>query len=488
MQHLELFNNPAGNAWTQCGVEPPSRCSPPDFKPRSPSKCNDQSDAAFVAFLPFSETCGSGLETIFNPPTNDSLMLASALENVCLNNCGGVYANYRKSVCDYELGSESLRIFCTLTDGSAAVQTHCRYAVADILDGTLFDHLFSCYNITPNSPCPSDCRNGLLNLKAQIGYCYQSIYNNTLYLTELFNVGFVTAREFIGFDDLNNPAGNPWTLCEVEPPKHCEQPPFTLPPTPMKCSLPDQRVYILTIPDGITCGNAIGVAYLPPANDSRLLSNAIDDLCTNKCGGVYTNYQENICKDELGAESVRVFCSPTNGTAAVGSFCYYATRDILYPSLLTSLLPCYNYSNKVSCSSECFKALTEIKARIGCCYQMVYNNTEYNTLLLEAGFISPHEFNEYQGLNNPTKNPWIQCNIDPPPDCEPAPFKPPSAPRCTLDDQIAFVSTLSNAAVCGPSIATVFSPPQSDPLTLTSALGNVCTNECGGTYTHYTLS
>ena len=101
----------------------------------------------------------------------------------------------------------------------------------------------------------------------------------------------------------------------------------------------------------------------------------------------------------------------TNGTAAVGSFCYYATRDIIYSSLLTSLLPCYN---KASCSSECFKALTDIKAR---CYQMMYNNTEYNTLLLNAGFISQHEFTEYQGLNNPINNPWIRCNIDPPPDC-----------------------------------------------------------------------
>ena len=80
-------------------------------------------------------------------------MLASALENVCLNNCGGVYAKYRKSVCDDELGSESLRIFCssTLTDGSAAVETHCCHVIADILDGALFDQLFSCYNITPNS-------------------------------------------------------------------------------------------------------------------------------------------------------------------------------------------------------------------------------------------------------------------------------------------------------------------------------------------------
>jgi hypothetical protein len=306
-----------------------------------------------------------------------------------------------------------------------------------------------------------------------------------LYLTELFNAGFLTAREFIGFDDLSNPVGNPWTLCEVEPPKHCEQPPFTLPPTPMKCSLPDQRVYILTIPDGITCGNAIGIAYSSPTNDSKLLSDAVDDLCTNKCGGLYTNYQENACKDELGAESVRVFCSPTSGTATVGSFCYYATGNILYPSLLTSLLPCYSYSNKAPCSSECRKVLLEMKSRIGCCYQTVYNNTVYNTLLLEAGFISQHEFDEYQDLNNPASNPWNRCNIDPPQDCEHASFEQPPPPKCTLDDQIAFVLTLSNAAVCGPSIATVFSPPQNDRMTLTSALRNICTNECGGIYTNY---
>ena len=111
---LRALNNPAGNPWTQCGVASPNRCSPPIFKPPSPPTCNDESDSAFVTFLPFHDTCGPGLETIFNPPINDSLMLANALENVCLNNCGGVYANYRKSVCDDELGSESLHIFCTL--------------------------------------------------------------------------------------------------------------------------------------------------------------------------------------------------------------------------------------------------------------------------------------------------------------------------------------------------------------------------------------
>ena len=364
---LRDLNNAAGNPWTRCGVEPPERCSPPVFKFPSSPKCTGQLDSTFVSFLPFPDMCGQGLETVFNPPANDSMMLASTLENICLNNCGGVYANYRKTVCDDELGSESLHIFCTLTEGSAAVGTHCHYAVSNVLDSAIFESIFSCYNITPNSSCPSDCKNGLLNLKAEVGCCYQNVYNNTLHLIELFNAGFLTASEFIGFDDLNNPAGNPWTLCEVEPPKQCEKPPFSLPPTPMKCSLPDQRAYLLTIPNGVACGTAIGIAYLPPTNDSRLLSDAVDYLCTDECGGVYTNYQKSVCKDELGAESVKVFCSPTSGTATIGSFCYYAAGDMLYPSLLTSLSPCYNYSNSAPCYSKCRDALHEIKSRIGCC-------------------------------------------------------------------------------------------------------------------------
>ena len=483
---LRALNDPAGNPWTQCGVEPPNRCGSPIFKPPAPPKCTDPS--SFISFVPYPAVCGPALETVFNPcATNDSMKLASALKDVCSNDCGGIYANYLKTVCEDDFVSESLQIFCTLTDGSAAIGTHCRYAVGDVLDSKLFDTLFSCYNITPNSSCPSDCRDGLLSVKAQIGCCYQNIYNNTLYLTELFNAGLLTPNEFIGFEDLNNPAGNPWTLCKIEPPQKCERPPFTLPPTPLsqKCSFLDQRAYLLTLPNGVPCGNAIGIAFIQPVNNSNTLSMALDYLCTNECGGVYTNYLEGVCKDELGTESVKVFCTPTTGTAAIGPFCYYAADHLLYPSLLTTLMPCQNYSNKVPCSDECRDALLHIKSRIGCCYQAVYNNTMYSTILLDAEFITQYEFNRYKNLNNPAGNPWTRCEIEPPQKCEPVPFKPPAPPKCTLNDQIAFLSTLSNAAICGPSIATVFSPPANDSIALTHALINVCTNDCGGTYTDY---
>lgn len=486
---LKALNDPSGNPWIRCRVNPPKRCGPPIFKPPKAPKCTSTDDSRFVAFLPEPVVCGLGLDTVFNPPANDSEKLATALEDVCSNDCGGIYANYRKTVCDDELASESLRVFCTLTDGSAAIRMHCRYAVGDVFDTKAFDSLISCYNITSKTHCPSDCRNGLLKLKAQLGCCYQNVYNNTLYLTELLKRGLLSSSSFIGLENLNNPAINPWTLCEVEPPQGCSRPPFTLPPTPImgQCDLYDQRAYLLTLANGAPCGNAIGIAFGLPHNNlnSTTLQASIDYLCTSECGNIYTNYLEGACKDKLGAESMKVYCTPTSGTAAVGSYCYFAANHALHPSLLTTLMPCDSYSDEIPCSDECKNALLNVKSRIGCCYQTLYNNTAYNTLLFESRFITQEDLDAYQSLNDADGNPWTRCNIEPPQKCPPVPFKPLAAPKCTLTDQITFASTLPNAAVCGPSIATVFSYPQNVSTALSLALKNTCTKDCGGVYANY---
>ena len=56
----------------------------------------------------------------------------------------------------------------------------------------------------------------------------------------------------------------------------------------------------------------------------------------------------------------------------------------------------------------------------------------------------------------------------------------PPIQRCTLEDQMAFISTLPNAEVCGLSLVTVFNPPANDTMAISKALKNVYTNDCGG--------
>ena len=485
---LQQLNNPDVNPWTLCEIEPPRKCSAPIFKPPSTPRCTLDDQIAFIKSHPNAAVCGPSIETVFDPPANNTMALANALKNVCTNDCGGVYSNFLQSTCNDRFGAESLRIYCTPTNGSAAVGNYCRFAVGDILNISLFDDLFLCYNTTSDSPCSRGCREAVLRLKRQAGCCYQNVYNNTVYNRELLNAGFVTPTEFTGLQQLNNPDVNPWTLCEIEPPRECGAPIFK-PPAAPRCTLDDQIAFIKSYPNAAVCGASIETVFDPPANNTMALANALKNVCTNDCGGVYSNFLQSTCNDRLGAESLRIYCTPTNGSAAVGNFCRFAVGDILNTSLFDDLSLCYNTTSDSPCSRGCRAAVLRLKRQAGCCYQNVYNNTVYNRELLNAGFITPTEFTGLQQLNNPDVNPWTLCEIEPPKKCGAPIFKPPAPPRCTLDDQITFITSLPNAAVCGPSIATVFNPPPNNTMALTGALMNVCNDDdCGGVYSNFLKS
>lgn len=80
------------------------------------------------------------------------------------------------------------------------------HSVINMLDPSILEGVFTCYNSTADRPCASHCRNALYQLKSQIGCCYQSICNNSKYYTQLHDSGFITRDEFIAFQNLNNPA------------------------------------------------------------------------------------------------------------------------------------------------------------------------------------------------------------------------------------------------------------------------------------------
>lgn len=281
----------------------------------------------FVASLPNPTECDSSIVDVFTPPVNDSSALANALINVCTNDCGGVYSNFLKTVCNDNVGAESLQLYCTPSDTSLAAGPFCRSALAGDLNSmsTVFSGIIStCFNFSTGISCPVGCKEALIQMKERIGCCYQNVYNNTAYYTQLVLSEFITPGEFTGFVQLNNEPLSPWTRCDVKPPTRCESQPFTLPPTPLKCSLCDQIHYALTLslPYASACGTTIGIAFLPPKNDSTAITNALETMCINDCGGIYANYLRTVCKDDMGAESINIFCTRTNGTADVGSFCY----------------------------------------------------------------------------------------------------------------------------------------------------------------------
>ena len=414
---LQQLNDPYFSPWTFCEIKPPRRCGAPIFRPPPPPRCTLDDQIAFLSSTPNIDAtvCGLSIATVFQSPANNNMALRRALANACTNDCGGVYSKFLESTCNDRVGSESLRIYCTPTNGSTTVGNYCRFAAGDILNATLFDDLDLCSKRTVDSPCPDDCREALLRLKRQTGCCYQNIYNNTAYYRELLNAGFVTPTQFTGLQQLNNPGVNQWTLCGIEPPRRCGTPTIKPPASP-NCTLDDQISFLTSLPNAAVCGQGIATALGPTPSNPTVLTKALMDVCTRDCAGAYSNFLRSTCNDWFAAENLRVLCVSTNKSdiATPGPYCRFATDvDISY----FDTFPCQNSSSGTSCAPECRSALLRIKADVGCCYQELYNNTLYSREQLLAGFLPPVVFTELQLLNNPVTNPWKVCNVTPPTSC-----------------------------------------------------------------------
>ena len=240
------------------------------------------------------------------------------------------------------------------------------------------------------------------------------------------------------------------------------------------CTQEQQNAFLSMLPNAAVCGASLETVSSPPLDHPNLLNIAFENLCTRDCGGAFVEFQESVCKDELAAESIGLFCTDSNGTAAVGEYCRFALADILDPTLLNSFDYCENSTPERSCPPGCKEALMNVKHEMGCCYQNVYNNTlcVNNLLLLSAELITPSEFATLRALNNPTGNPWTRCGVEPPDRCGPPTFKPPAPPKCT--DPLSFISFLPYPEACGQGLEKIFNPPANDSVMLASALENVC--------------
>ena len=101
------------------------------------------------------------------------------------------------------------------------------HALFDVLDPSLFMALAMCSaDNSSEDHCTAECREGLINLKAAIGCCYQSMYN-TPYFIQLVHARIITPSFFTQFVCFNDPNSNPWKTCGVKTPQRCPTHPFS---------------------------------------------------------------------------------------------------------------------------------------------------------------------------------------------------------------------------------------------------------------------
>lgn len=170
----------------------------------------------FVAGL--SATCAASSMRLLNPAQLLPAQLEDLLDEVCRPDCGGEVSAYLNDTCRAPFLAEVTgTLTCYRTDGE--IGNRCFLALQPGLRSAPFftnaeSTCFGDPNANITQTCPSGCQEALLEIKNQLGCCYQSIYNNTITLDLLLiNDNTITFDDRAFFDLLGTQAL--WDRCEV---------------------------------------------------------------------------------------------------------------------------------------------------------------------------------------------------------------------------------------------------------------------------------
>jgi hypothetical protein len=124
------------------------------------------------------DNCPESLFTIVNS-TALSPGLDDVLDVFCTQECGGTIASALRTHCSDNYFTNGFYYFCLGTEyNSATIGSRCRYAFPPQYN--LTSYLIQCVSVaTEISSCPEGCSQVLEMISADIGCCYNSIYNNT---------------------------------------------------------------------------------------------------------------------------------------------------------------------------------------------------------------------------------------------------------------------------------------------------------------------
>lgn len=206
--------------WSSCGVEMQPYC---DFNPFPGTStlvtgtCTQTDVDGYIKMLP--ERCQNAYEAAFNPVSTQEEV--SAIYDVtCMHECGGALFELERDSCDDLYETSLPEALCSKTDG--AFGDRC-YAITDpaLRNASFFFNTGACFAYDPAvGICPPGCKDALTELVRQVGCCYQTFYNDTVFLDYLILSGQLSLEERTFFSTLGYPAF--WNACEVPLVKACE--------------------------------------------------------------------------------------------------------------------------------------------------------------------------------------------------------------------------------------------------------------------------
>ncbi len=209
------------------------------------------------------------------------------------------------------------------------------------------------------------------------------------------------------------------------------------------------------------------------------LNSALEIFCTPDCGEKFVKYAIQTCGDVLTGLASLISCVPRE----VGpDRCRNASADRIDPVIAQDLQSCVSFDG-TECPANCSAALTAAVDAIGCCYQILYNDTDIVNFLVLMGLLDASTNMTLAALRYPAL--WNSCGVSIPGFCTGDPFPGETTLPfgiCSQDTLNAYVGTLE--ATCATSYATAYSPTSTDEAR-NKAFESVCQKDCGGKVAAY---
>ena len=182
------------------------------------------------------------------------------------------------------------------------------------------------------------------------------------------------------------------------------------------CSENQQIQYVLSLPNGISCGT--GFQTVNNTLDTAVRKEALDTICVATCAGAVANWLFSECNDASRAAGLTLWCQPADNGRI--SRCIYAL-DRINKTLLSNqdILNCSSFTGS-GCPENCDMGLQRLSDEIGCCFTNIYGNADFRNGLEEMDKMF------FGLLSNQVL--WNSCKIDYPKPCTSEPFPGMSTP------------------------------------------------------------
>lgn len=140
----------------------------------------------------------------------------------------------------------------------------------------------------------------------------------------------------------------------------------------------------------------------------------LDRACTTSCAGAYADWLREQCADPFTARMLEGMCVFTADTVTVGPRCRFAFPDAVenLGGKVNAVMTCGIGVSDSSCVPSCHAAMNLLIDEIGCCYQSLYNDTDFLHWLINDTSIV-----QAVGLLGRVPE-WNLCVDDLPPQCE----------------------------------------------------------------------